>query len=514
MSKRKRSTTAYETGVMKKNWRGKIPVCVVFPNTYYIGMSNLAVHLLYETLNGIPEIVCERAFFEEGSIPLSVESKKPLTSFELIFFTVSFELDYINIIKIIRDSHIHVEAQEREEGEPIIVAGGPLIMANPEPISSFFDLFLLGDIEAVIPKFMVEYLSVRSKKRSNIIESLIRNTWVYNPEKLEVKYSKDGRIEGFYPEDFKITVERYRGNSLARSSIVTDNTEFSNMFLVEGTRGCPSRCPFCLIGNIYPFIFDRSLYIPDKIKDVGLIGGGICFHPELKEIIERYTRNGKVVHFPSLRIDKIPVSVIETIKDSIKTLTFGIEAGSENLRSSMGKALKDAGIFEKINEIMGIKSFNLKLYFMVGLPNEDKKDMECIVDLVKRIKHVMIKQGVKKKAVGRITVHVSPFVPKPATPLQREAMDDMDSIKEKINYLKNSIAKMDNTFFTFESVKFSFIQAVFARGDRRVSDIILRLSHGESLLKVMKESLVNLNFYALRKRDEAEPLPWGFISIP
>ncbi|MCX7965981.1 MAG: B12-binding domain-containing radical SAM protein [Syntrophorhabdaceae bacterium] len=510
----KRSSVINETGALKKNWRGKIPVCVVFPNSYYVGMSNLAVHLLYETLNNIPEIVCERAFFHEGYAPLSIESKKPLKSFELIFFTVSFELDYINIVKMLMDSEIHIHADEREEKEPLIVAGGPLIMANPEPLSSFFDLFIMGDIEATISEFINDYLFVRTKRRSEIIETLSMHSWVYNPRALKVLYGKDGAVEAFEPKDFKVRIKRYMGSSLAKSSIITENTEFSNIFLVEGTRGCPSRCHFCLIGNIYPFVFDKEPCIPDDIKDVGIIGGGVSFHPELKGIIEEYIKNGKSVHFPSLRIDRIGVSIIEMIKDSIKTLTFGIEAGSEGLRASIGKPLKDSAILEKINEIMEIKPFNLKLYFMIGLPDETKKDIECIVDITKKIKHIMIKQGAKKKAVGRITVHVSPFVPKPATPFQREAMDDMDSLGEKIGYLKKSFARVDNTFFTYESVKYSFLQGVFARGDRKVSDIILRFSIRESLLQVMKESPINLNFYALRKRDEKETLPWGFISFP
>ncbi|MCX8111277.1 MAG: B12-binding domain-containing radical SAM protein [Syntrophorhabdaceae bacterium] len=503
---------ALEKGVQIKNWRNRTPVCVVFPNTYYVGMSNLAVHLLYRLLNNIPDIVCERAFFEEDKAILSVESKRPLSSFECLFFTLSFELDYINIIKILRQSRINIHAQDRNDGEPIVVGGGISVMANPEPLYRFFDLFLMGDIEAVMPDFIDYYLDKRGSSRSEIIEGTDKFKWAYNPGRLHVEYMGDGHIKSFRPEGFKVYIERYRAEPLARSAIVTQNTEFSDMFLIEGTRGCPSRCPFCLLGNIYDFIYDKIAHVPEDIKDIGLIGGGICFHPKLEEIVGGYIKMGKTVHFPSLRIDKIPTSIIEMIGDTIKTLTFGIEAGSEYMRSYLGKPIKDSHILETITSIMKIKPFNLKLYFIIGLPKEKRQDIESIVELVKRIKHIMIKEGAKKGAVGSITVHVSPFCPKPATPFQRMPMEDMAQLKEKINYLKRAFNRIDNTYFTHESVKYSFVQAVFARGDRRVADIIERLSEGENLNKIMRENPVNLNFYALRERQEHEVLPWSFIE--
>jgi len=507
------SATAFEKGAQIKSWRNKTPVCVVFPNTYYVGMSNLAVHLLYKTLNDIPNIVCERAFFEEGSIISSMESRRPLTSFKCLFFTLSFELDYINIIKILRQSHICINAGDRKEDEPLVVAGGISVMANPEPINRFFDLFLLGDIEAVIPEFISYYMDNKDSNRSEIIEGTQIFKWAYNPRMLNVEYREDGQIKSFSPEGFKVSIKRYQGLPLARSAIITDYTEFSNMFLVEGTRGCPSRCLFCLLGNIYNFIYDRISYVPEDIKDIGLIGGGICFHPGLEEVVEGYTKMGKTIHFPSLRIDRTSTSFIELISDNIKTLTFGIEAGTEHLRHYLGKRIKDRDIVEKIASIMKIKPFNLKLYFMIGLPNEQRGDIESIVELVKHIKHIMIKEGAKKGAVGSITIHVSPFVPKPATPFERMPMEDTQKLKEKINYLKRAFNKIDNTYFTHESVKYSFVQAVFARGDRRVADIIQRLSEGENLNKIIRENPVNLNFYALRERSEDEILPWDFIEV-
>jgi radical SAM superfamily enzyme YgiQ (UPF0313 family) len=504
---------ASEKGTIVKKWGNKIPVCVLFPNTYYIGMSNLAAHILYKTLNSYDDIVCERCFLEENGECISIESGRPLKSFECIFLTVSFEMDFINIPKILRLSSIPVPSEERKKNDPIIVAGGICVISNPEPIQSFIDLFLMGDIESNIPDFMEQYRGIRSKDRDNIIDELCRFDWVYNPAKLKVSYREDGTIGSFTPEDFIVKISRYKGKTLGSSAIIAEKTEFSNMFLVEGTRGCPSKCPFCLLGNSYRFVCDRILPLTTDTEDIGIIGGGVSFHPRLVEITAGLMGAGKRVHFPSLRLDEIPLSIIEVMRDEIRTLTFGIEAGTERLRIVIGKPLTDQEIYDKLSAILKIKPFNLKLYFMIGLPGETMDDIEDIVELVKHVKHIMVKEGVKRGFVGSITVHVSPFVPKPSTPFQRLSMNDMDELKDKINRLKRALGKVDNTYFTHESVKYSFIQAVLARGDRRLKDVLLKFADGVSLSSIMKDSAVNLNFYALRERDTDELLPWDFIKV-
>lgn len=503
---------SFETGTIVRDRGGKTPVCIVFPNSYYVGMSNLAVHILYRTLNDMPGVVCERCFMEGRERPLSLESKKPLSSFEIIFFSVSFELDYVNIPEMLRLAGINPFARERKGGEPLIVGGGVCVMSNPEPLHRFFDLFIMGDIEGTAPLFMERHEELRAKKRTKIVEGLSEFDWAYNPQALEVRYGADGTPDHFIPQDFRVSVKHHKGRDLGTSAIISDRTEFSNMFLVEGTRGCPSRCPFCLIGNMYRFIHQKVSDISTDCIDIGILGGGVSFHPHLIEELRTLKDRGKRVHLPSLRIDEVPVSCVELIKDEVKTLTFGIEAGTERLRQFIGKPMTDKEIFDTIGEIIDIKPFNLKLYFMVGLYNETKKDIDGIPELVKRIKHIMVKKGAKKGVVGSITVHASPFVPKPFTPFQWLPMDDTASLKEKIGLLRKAIGAIDNTFFTHESIKHSFIQGVFARGDRRIADTVLALSSGETISKVLKESPVNLNFYTLRERKKDELFPWDFIA--
>ena len=507
-----RELLSKETGAVVKKWHGKTPVCVVFPNSYYIGMSNLALHILYKTLNSDPDIVCERCFFDEKDELRSLESGKPLASFDLIFVTLSFELDFVNILKILNRAGLAVLSSERKDGDPLVIAGGICVMANPEPVSRFFDLFIMGDVESTVPLFVKRYSETKEKKRHATISELNGFDWVYDPNTLDITYSPEGTVETFKPKDFSVTIESYKGKNLGTSAIITSETEFAGLFLVEGTRGCPSRCPFCLLGNTYSFSHDRLEKIPSDVEDIGIIGGGVSFHPRLLDIIRAMKEEGKRVHLPSLRVDEVTTELIELIRDEVKTLTFGIEAGSERLRKFIGKPLSNDEIYEKLEAILAMKPFNLKLYFMIGLYGEEKKDLEDILSMVKHIHHIMVKTGAPKGFMGSITVHVSPFVPKAFTPFQWLPMEEMDVLKEKITWLKKGLANVGNTYFTHESVKYSVVQGILARGDRRVGDAILRFSKEDSFAKVMRESPLNLNFYVHRERNKDEFFPWDFIK--
>lgn len=500
-----------EKGTVRKKWGGRIPVVVVFPNSYHVGMSNLATHILYKTLNDRDDIVCERLFYEEGRPLVSLESSRPLSSFEIAFFTLSFELDYPNILRILEDSEVPAFSRERPKEDPLLVAGGICVISNPEPLSPFFDLMVMGDIEATVPSLMERFIAVRASGKESVIGELETLPFVYNPDNLSLKHAEGGQIEAFEPADFAVTVERYRGETLGTSVITSSNTEFADMTLVEGTRGCPSRCSFCLLGNLYGFRTEDVEAAVGDARDVGIIGGGISFHPRIADIVGGLRSRGIGVHLPSLRLDKVPLGLIELIKDDIKTLTFGVEAATERLRRLLGKPMKDEEVISRIDAIMTLKSFNLKLYFMIGLPGETLDDIDRIPGLVKGIRHAMIKRGAPRGALGNITVHASPFVPKPATPFQWLPMADMDEMKQKISRLRNAFRKIDNTYFTHDSIKFSFLQAALSRGDRRVADTVIRLSRGDSLTRIIRESSVNLSFYALRERPRDETFPWDFI---
>lgn len=496
-----------EKGVVRKHWRGRIPCACVYPNTYYVGMSNLAVHLIYALLNSLDTFVCERVFLSEKI--LSIESGRPLGSFEILFFSLSFELDYPNIIRMLEASGLEILSSRRKEG-PLIVAGGMCVMMNPEPLHEVFDLFILGDAEATLPEFARRYEELRGKGRADIIEGLSALPYVYNPRRLVVRYTESGLIEGFLPESFEAEVRTFKGGKLARSEIITKDTEFSSMFLMETVRGCPSRCPFCLTGHLHEFTYETTLSPPSE-EDVGMVGGGICYHPQLQDMVASLKAMGKRIHLPSLRLEKIPLSLIELLKEDIRTLTFGIEAATERLRRFLGKPITEEEILEKFAQLFSIRPFNIKLYFMIGVHGETKADVEAIAEITKKIRHVMVKECARKGRLGTITVHVSPLVPKPQTPFQWLPMEEEREIREKVQRLRRLMGKIDNTVFTHESVKYSFIQALFSRGDRRVGWIIIQMARGRSMKEIIRETALNPNFYVTRMRGEEEILPWDFI---
>lgn len=301
-------------------------------------------------------------------------------------------------------------ASERKEGDPIVVAGGICVMANPEPVSKFIDLFILGDIEATVPLFMKKYLDTTGKNRHDVIQAMSRFKWVYNPVALDVTYASDGTIGDFKPHHHFITIENYGVKTLARLRSSQERQSLQTCSLLK-VHGGVRHSADSVLGNMYPFNYDRVERFHPDIEDIGIIGGGVSYHPRLVDIIKAMKKEGKHIHLPSLRVDETTTQLVELIQDEIKTLTFGIEAGSERLRKFIGKPLTDDEIYEKLETILVIKPFNLKLYFMIGLYGEDKKDLEDIISMVKHIHHIMVKTGAPKGIMGSITVHVSPFVP-------------------------------------------------------------------------------------------------------
>ena len=279
------SEPSEEKGRIVKRWRGKLPVCIVYPNRYYLGMSNLATHMLYAALNAEPDIVCERYFFDDSSQGLSLESNRPLSDFRILFFTLSYELDFINVPKILKGASIPVIARNRHKKNPVVIAGGICAMANPEPIHSLFDLFVMGDIEATIHDLVAVFRQRTPLVREEVIDELSSVPWIYNSERMTVRYTEKQTVDSFDPPDFSIQVRYHRKQDLGMSSILTNDTEFAGIYLVEGTRGCPSFCPFCLMGNIYPFRYDTIRSLPPEVTDVGIVGGGVSFHPRLPGVL-------------------------------------------------------------------------------------------------------------------------------------------------------------------------------------------------------------------------------------
>lgn len=491
---------------------GSLRTVIIFPDTYYLGMSNLGYQVICREFNRHPDVSCERAFLpEDNEVPYSFETRKPLNSFEIIGFSIAFELDYFNIIKTLYRAGIPVKSSERRnEKDPLIIAGGICPSFNPEPLSDIIDLFVIGDGEEVVHEILAKYRSCRAQSRYKILEELSSIDGVYIPS----LHSPGSRKN--HDEQFKI--KRRSVESLDKvdsaSAIITPNTEFANTFLIEILRGCFHRCRFC-VGSYTQGFKTRSLEstielcqteISKKADKIGLIGPCITDHPKIDDICTTLINMGRRISVASLRADSVSETLIDALAFSgTETITLAPESGSERLRKVIGKEIS----IEKMIDVISLANKkgidSLKLYFMVGLPTETIADIDKIVEMVKEIK-----RSVNMK---RLTVSISPFVPKPHTPFQWCAMEDTKTLTRKLQYLRQMLMRIGGIRVTGDSARIASMQGMLAKGDRKLSDAMIdSVIHGISWKNVLKRYGLTQGSYIHREIDVNEPLPWDHIE--
>lgn len=512
-----------ERGTIKKDHGGKIKICLIYPNVYKIGTSNLGFQTVYRLFNERKDVVCERSFLPSAEdlsayrdTPLfSFESKKPLYEFDILAFSLCFENDYPNILKILALSKISLLSKDRESYHPLLVAGGILCFSNPEPIADIFDVIFVGEAEELIDNFLDTYHEVKSSSyekdfKENLKKQLMRFEGFYIPEAYREIYDSSGKIikrEILWkdaPEKIKKIYCRDFTDKFSFSQIITPESAFPNMFLIETMRGCPFRCRFCLVGHIFNPIRKSSIKkLKLKLEEInnfhrqtiGLIAPSLSAH---KEIIELLKDENIELSFTSLRADKPTINILDHLTRR-KTLTLAPEAGSERLRRVIKKGILEEDLLmiaEKLGE-KGLES--LKLYFMIGLPFETYEDIEEIIRLINKI---------RTKFQRKITASISIFVPKPHTPFQWHRMDDYETVKDKLKKLKKDTIKIKGFNLLHEVPKYSYMQGFFARANRSALPIIKRVSEGENFNTVFEE--VKVQLYSIW--DYNDVLPWDFIQ--
>ena len=501
-----------EKGTIFKDPGGKINICLVYPNTYRVGMSNLGFQGVYGLLNGYPDAVCERAFlpdaedfrqYEDGTELFALESKRPLNRFDIVAFSVPFENDYPNVLKILDLAKIEPRASKRNGG-PLLTLGGVCAFANPEPLASFFDVVFVGEAEPLVPEFLDRVRNAPAG-RHELLKSLLNIEGLYIPAFYEVSNSRRVALEGA-PERIK---RRFAGGAVPlgmRHSIITPDTEFAGMRLVEMMRGCPWDCAFCLAGKVYNP--PRARKTEDILKEVdealskgervGLIGPSISDFPGVVTILDK-----KDVEFSitSLRAGKKSIGLLPYLKKH-KTLSIAAEAGTERLRKVINKKISEEEIIETGRAVLS-NGMGLRIYFMVGLPTETDEDMQGIPALVKKIKEGF--------SGGRISVTVSLFVPKPFTFFERSPMERPGSVKEKLKFLKKSLSATGVAIF-HDVLKYSYMQGVFAMGGRELAAVLELMGKGMDYKAAMKEAGLPEDNYVFKEKGPDEILPWGFID--
>lgn len=525
-----------EIGTIRKSGPGRMAIALVYPSSYHVGMSNLGFQVVYRLLNRIDDVVCERAFSpDSGTQGLnsikSLESGKPLKEFDVIAFSISFENDYPNVLAALETAGLPLQWQDRHTKHPLVIAGGVACFLNPEPLSPFIDCFLIGEAEAMLEDFCTHLLAgglTDGRDRLSLLAECARRVpGVYVPQFYRPVYTEGGFQTAMEPlADVPDSIQRTYLADLSSvpscSTVVTPHTAFDRTFLIEVGRGCPHGCRFCTAGFIYrPPRFRPLSLLQACIQEgaavtdrIGLAGAAVSDLPEIRELCNRAVHDSIRISFSSLRADALDDDLLAVLDQSnVKTATIAPDAGSERMRRVINKGIDEETILKATSLLVAKGIPNLKLYFMIGLPTETGDDVEAIVTLCKRIKHVFLRESRNKGRIGEITVSLNSFVPKPVTPFQWSAMADVNTLKQKIRQVKNGLRKVPNIRVHADVPRWAFIQALLSRGDRRVADLlVLANKHGQNWPQAMKESPINADFYVTRDRSLGEFLPWDFID--
>jgi radical SAM family uncharacterized protein len=541
--------TGGEWNSVIKNWETTpIHIALAFPDIYEIGMSNLAIHILYDILNKQPDVLAERVFapwvdmeqvLRSNNIPLfSLETKHPLNEFDILGFSLDYELTYTNVLNIIDLGGIPVFRRDRNEKHPLIMAGGSCAL-NPEPLSDFIDVFFVGEAEAFLPEFLEVYRRT-GKNRSSFLTELAGVPGVYIPGFYDVQYHEDGTIKKFAPSAAGAlkSIERrisFSGPGLALKPVVPYIEIVHDRAMIEIQRGCSRGCRFCQAGMIYRPIRELSHdevagYLTEIIDNCGyseasLLSLSTGDYHDISGLINtlkgKFSKQSINISLPSLRLDKSSIDLIESLPRKRKTtLTFAPEAGSDRLRKAINKNIPEDLILDTFSTAFQKGWLNLKLYFMIGLPTETYEDVEAIVDLVAKT----LKLGNKGRRPG-LRINISTFVPKAHTPCQWLPQDNEDEILKKQDILRHGLSKL-KLRFSWQDTGISQLEALLSRGDRRLGAVIYRAwqmgcrfdtwsEHFDfsRWLQALADNNLDLSFYAHRQRSLDEILPWQHIDI-
>ncbi len=514
---RARRKLGQERGTIFKDWGGRVPVALAYPNSYQLGMSNLGLHVVYRLFNKQPFIVCERVFYDNSDDPpISLESQRPIVEFAALAFSLSFEMDYFNIIGMLRRASIPLASEQRDESHPLLIAGGPCVMANPEPLAPILDAFVVGEGEAVVPALSKVLSEGMDGDRGELLELLATIPGIYVPRFYKVE-REDDHILSIRPSAGQpYPVQRQWPSDLddcpANSVIMTDETEFGDMYLIEAARGCSRGCFFCLTGSAYLPVRERSPRILlEQAREglryrskLGLIAPSLSDYSHIEELVTGLRDLGADISVASLRVDPLPQLLLKALAESgVQTLTIAPEAGSERLRHKIRKGISTEDIV-RATELAARYDFpQLKLYFMVGLPTETDDDVRQMVGLVR---------DVRERFHRRVVVNVTPFVPKAQTPFQWMAMTTIETLAERLRYIKSKLASM-NVEIRAESSRWAEVQGVLARGDRRVGKALMtieKMSLSQWRRALHDQGLDSTLYLGHHSKDEI--LPWATVN--
>lgn len=521
---------AFEKGIVRKSWNQGLRVALIYPNSYLVGMANLGFQTVYRLFNDQPQVVCERVFMparhpKDGQKLVSEESRRRMVDFDILAFSISFEADYVHLPMILDWAEIPVNAEKREEIHPLVMAGGIACFLNPEPIAAFIDCFLLGEAEKLVPDLLSAWQprQPRQEKLLHLAHTL-KGAYVpqfYHPEShssgsVRLIPSRDG-----LPEAIETAVDDTFSQRPVPEPLISSHAALGAVCLIETGRGCPHGCRFCSAGFIYrppryktgP-VLSRALDMASKLsRQTGLVGTALGELPALNALCQQAQRLNIRLAFSSLRADALTPALLAVLAQSgVKTATIAPEAGSERLRRVINKGLTEDVLMRAVSQLVATGIPNLKLYFMVGLPEETETDIEALIDLCRQLKKQFLAASRPRGRLGTVTVSVAPFVPKPATPFQWVAMNDLNTLKLKLAHIRQGLKNEPNLRLHLDNPLSAIRQALLARGDRRLADVIVdayQSSDGFRRLTAQEQELIP--HWVHRTRSIHEPLAWNIV---
>jgi radical SAM superfamily enzyme YgiQ (UPF0313 family) len=526
-----------EVGAVRKTHGGRLRVALAFPNTYFVGMSNLGLQTVYSLFNADDRVVCERVFLPPKQSlsagrrdPLvTIESGTLVRQFDVFAFSVSFEWDYTNVVTMLRLAGIEPRAARRHPRDPLIVIGGAVTFVNPEPLAPFADVIAAGEGELLAPA-LIEALVETGRDREALFDRLVASNGFYVPSRYDVTYDGPGRVAAITPKPGasappivrKAAVKAADRIEPPATRIFTPATEFGSRLLIEVVRGCANLCRFCWAGYNYlpvrPFETRRILEIAEAARPhatrVGLVSIALCDHPDIELILQRLVEMGYGISPASLRLDDLTEPIVSLLRQAgERSITIAPETGSDRLRRVINKTVTNEQILDRADVIFRAGIENLKLYFMIGLPSETDEDLAAIRDLALAVRERMVEHARSRGTIGRLVASVNPLIPKPGTTFQWLPMTRAREIDRKTEVLRAAVSGIDNVYFNIKSERHSYYQGLLSLGDRRVADVVeLAEQNGGDWRAAVAAAGLDAEAYLYRDRTADAFLPWQIID--
>lgn len=506
-----------ESGAIPTGRGGALSVCLIYPHRYETAMSSLGFQTVYRLFNDQPDVVCERSFLPDreeqaayrksGETLVSLESGRPLSDFDLLAFSISFEPDFINVPTILQLARVPVCASERHPSDPLVLAGGAACFINPEPAALFFDLLAIGEGETLVPRLCCFLKEHQGRCRDELLQQV---AW----------------LPGWYVPSLphRQPVSRICAPADAPpscSQVLTEETEFSTMFLVEVSRGCPRGCRFCAAGFVWQPFRQQPLAILQEVctaglvhrRTIGLVGAAVSDYRHIEELCRFIVEQGGSPSLSSLRVDRLTPGLLELLAASgHKTISLAPEGGSQRMRDMVRKNLTAEQILVAAEAVARAGILNLRLYFIIGLPGETDDDLEELVQLVAAVRERVVEQARAHKRLGEITLSVNPFIPKPGTPLQWAGMCPLPELKRKVALLEKRMRPLANVRLKVEELQGAVLQTLLSRGGRELTPLVLELSKGLPLRKAVKTCGLDVEHLTTMTLPLDAPLPWEVVQ--